>query len=125
MGPAQATEMLMGTQRMTNVRRTWLRQYCGRRMTYMLDSIVRHTANPDFAVLNRILDGPPRLETGLLPTIWRVQEEQINVTKAALLDRALDCFSSRLVGAIGRELRSEMDIFSLERLRICLARQIV
>jgi hypothetical protein len=91
----------------------------------MLDSVVADAPNLDLADFNGVLDGPPAIETRLLATIGRVQQEQVNIAKTALLDRLLDGLASRVIGAVGGQLGREMDILALETLYICLTGQVV
>ena len=56
----------------------------------MLDRKVTHTAHPHLSTLDCILHGPPALQPRLLSSIRTMQQEEINIAQAALLDRLLN-----------------------------------
>lgn len=89
----------------------------------MLDPEVADTAGFDLSVIDSVLDCLPTLQPLCFPSIWAVQEEQVYIPKAALLDRLFDGLARGFVGCVRRKLRCEMDIFALQRGGVLFARK--
>ena len=54
-------------------------------VTHMLDAKVAHTSALYLSIVNGIFDGPPGFQSLGLATIRTMQQEQVTVSKAALL----------------------------------------
>ena len=70
-------------------------------VTHMLDAIVAHTSALYLSIVNGIFHGPPRFQSLGLAPIWTMQEEKVDVSKAALLYGLFNRFSRSIVGRIG------------------------
>jgi hypothetical protein len=91
----------------------------------MLDSVVAYASNPDLADFDGVLDGSPAVQPGLLATVGGVQQKKVDVAQPTVLDRLLDGFAGRVVGAVGRQLGSEVYVLALQTLRIGFTGQVV
>lgn len=89
----------------------------------MLDAEIAHTTDLDLAVLDRIFHCAPAFQSLGFSTVWAVEKEEVNVVQTTVRDRLLDCLASGIVGRIGRKLRCEMNVLSLERGGIARAGQ--
>ena len=82
---------------------------------YMLHPKVADTSALHLSLLNGIFDRSPAFQSLRLPTIWTMQQKQIDVAEPALLDGLFDRFSRRLVGRVGCQLRREVHVFPFQR----------
>jgi hypothetical protein len=63
----------------------------------MLDSVVAYASNFDFADFDGVLHSSPAIKSRFLATIWRMEQEEINVAKAAFFDGLLDGLASSII----------------------------
>ena len=70
-------------------------------MTHMLNAKVAHTSALHLSIVNGIFDCLPGLQSLGLATIRTMQQEQVNVSKAALLYGLFYGLSRSIVGRIG------------------------
>ena len=91
-------QLKRGRQRMTDVIDPERR---ASDVPHMLDAKVAHTSAPYLSVVNGIFDGPPGFQSLGLATIRAMQQEQVNVSKAALLYGLFYGPSRSIVGCIG------------------------
>lgn len=70
-------------------------------LTYMLYSVVAHTAAPDLALVDGVLDGFPACQPSLGPAVRAVQEEQVDVAQSTGLDAARDTLANGIVRSTG------------------------
>jgi len=64
-----------------------------------LDSVVADAVSPAFS--NGILYRSPRLKHGCLVTVWRVEQEQVDVIRIACLQRLIDRLSCSIMVRAG------------------------
>lgn len=79
--------------------------------TYLFNAKITDTSRHHLAVQHRILHALPTIQSLPLPTVWTMQQIQINISQPALLQALLYRLSRLVVPVIRHELRRKPDVF--------------
>ncbi len=92
----------------------------------MLHAVVTHAAHFDLSIRDGILNRLPAGQPGRLPSVWAVQEEQVDIAKAAGVDRLLDGLPDSVVGRVViPQLRRVVDVLTGQPFGVLVAGQVI